>query len=93
MLPLKLDELYISGNYSKSPQVVFSPSLLLKPGPDCSIQHHYKFFLSEAFLGHHLKHVELEGEEPKPGDLFLLRLMSHIRCWCRAHVDVHYSHR
>ncbi|XP_027376802.1 uncharacterized protein LOC113879497 isoform X1 [Bos indicus x Bos taurus] len=44
------------------------------------------FFFSEAFLGQHFEAVELEDNEPEPGDLFLFRLMSPTGHWCGAHV-------
>lgn len=34
----------------------------------------------------------MEGSEPEPGDLFLLRLMSPTRRWCRAHMGVRCGH-
>lgn len=62
MLPLKLAEMsYITIADVRR----LSPQLLLKPGPDCSNEHHYKFFLSEAFMGHKFEDVELQGKEPE----------------------------
>uniref|UniRef100_A0A8C3X0P2 Uncharacterized protein n=1 Tax=Catagonus wagneri TaxID=51154 RepID=A0A8C3X0P2_9CETA len=51
-----------------------------------------KFFLIEAFLGHHFEAVELEGSDPEPGDLFLFRLMCPTGRWCGAHVGVYCGH-
>ena len=84
MLLLKLDELYI--------QVSIAEVLRLSSLQDF-FSNHYKFFLSEAFLGQYFEGMELDCKEPEPKDLFLLRLMSPTRCRCRAHVDVHRGHR
>lgn len=51
-----------------------------------------KFFFSEAFLGQHFEAVELEDNEPEPGDLFLFRLMSPAGRWCGAHIGVYCGH-
>lgn len=34
--------------------------------------------------GRHFEAMELEGGDPEPGDLFLFRLMSPTRRWCRG---------
>ncbi|XP_044516165.1 uncharacterized protein LOC123234317 [Gracilinanus agilis] len=51
-----------------------------------------QFFLYEAFLNRHFKAVELEGNEPEPGDLFLFRLTSPTGRWLGAHVGVYCGH-
>ncbi|XP_043836281.1 uncharacterized protein LOC122738296 [Dromiciops gliroides] len=51
-----------------------------------------QFFLYEAFLGQHFEAVDLGGNEPEPGDLFLFRLTSPVGQWLGAHVGVYCGH-
>uniref|UniRef100_A0A8C5P253 cDNA sequence BC048679 n=1 Tax=Jaculus jaculus TaxID=51337 RepID=A0A8C5P253_JACJA len=47
------------------------------------------FFLSEVYMAQNFEVVELEADEPKPGDLFLFKLLSPQAKWCGAHVGVY----
>ncbi|KAL1765469.1 hypothetical protein HispidOSU_020278 [Sigmodon hispidus] len=51
-----------------------------------------KFFFSEALMGQHFQEVEIDKDEPQPGDLYLFKLQSPKAQWFLAHVGVYCGH-
>ncbi|ERE80725.1 hypothetical protein H671_3g8640, partial [Cricetulus griseus] len=49
-------------------------------------------FFTEAIMGHQFQEVELDKDEPQPGDLFLFKLQSPRAQWFGAHVGVYCGH-